>query len=46
MILQTYRLILREFEERDDALAVSFWDSLNDIGYKRDPRMFRYVKTL
>ncbi len=32
--------------EHEDALAASFWDSLEDIGYKRDPRMVRYVKTL
>ncbi len=31
--------------EHEDALAVSFWDSLNDIGYERDPRLIRYVKT-
>ena len=32
--------------EHEDTLAMSFWDSLNDIGYERDPRMVRYVKTL
>ena len=32
--------------EHEDTLAISFWDSLNNIGYERDPRMVRYVKTL
>lgn len=32
--------------EHEDALATSFWDSLKDKGYERDPRMGRYVKTL
>ena len=32
--------------EHEDTLAVSFWDSLEDIGYERDPRMVRYVKTI
>ncbi|MFC2016420.1 GNAT family N-acetyltransferase [Chloroflexota bacterium] len=32
--------------EHEDTLAISFWDSLNDIGYERDPRMVRYAKTL
>lgn len=32
--------------ERGDAQAAVFWDSLSGIGYERDPRMMRYVKTL
>ncbi len=32
--------------EHEHALAISFWDSLSDTGYERDPRMVRYVKTL
>ena len=31
--------------EREHTVAISFWDSLEDIGYERDPRMVRYVKT-
>ena len=26
--------------------ALGFWDSLDDIGYKRDPRMLRYMKNV
>jgi ribosomal protein S18 acetylase RimI-like enzyme len=26
--------------------AVAFWESLHDIGYERDPRMTRYIKTI
>ena len=32
--------------EHKDAQAVSFWHSLQDLGYERDARMVRYVKTL
>ena len=32
--------------EHEDALAISFWDSLGDVGYERDPRIVRYVKML
>lgn len=32
--------------EHKDAVAVSFWNSLNDIGHESDPRMVRYIKTL
>ena len=32
--------------EHEDALAVSFWDALSDMGYTRDLRIVRYVKTL
>jgi len=32
--------------EHKDAQAVSFWHSLSDMGYERDARMVRYVKTL
>ena len=35
--------ILVEHEHPD---AVAFWDSLADVGYKRDPRIMRYVMTL
>ena len=30
--------------ERHEAQAVAFWDALADAGYRRDPRMMRYVK--
>ena len=30
----------------EETLAISFWDALNDIGYERDPRIVRYVKSL
>src|SRR5436309_12584032 len=29
---------------RHEAQAVAFWDALADAGYRRDPRMMRYVK--
>ena len=32
--------------EHEDALAISFWDSLSNLGYKLDSRIVRYVKTL
>ncbi len=32
--------------EHEHAWAVSFWDSLGDMGYQRDPRIVRYVKAL
>jgi ribosomal protein S18 acetylase RimI-like enzyme len=32
--------------EGHDDLAMAFWSSLLDIGYERDPRMFRFVKSL
>ncbi|MFC1977157.1 GNAT family N-acetyltransferase [Chloroflexota bacterium] len=32
--------------EHEHPVAISFWDSLEDIGYERDPRMIRYVKKL
>lgn len=32
--------------ERNEAHAVAFWDALADAGYRRDPRMMRYVKAL
>ena len=31
--------------EHKHALAMSFWNSLNNSGYEPDPRMVRYVKT-
>jgi ribosomal protein S18 acetylase RimI-like enzyme len=31
---------------RDDAQALAFWDSLADVGYRRDPRMSRYVRNV
>lgn len=30
----------------NDAQAMSFWHNLGKIGYERDPRLVRYVKTL
>jgi ribosomal protein S18 acetylase RimI-like enzyme len=30
----------------NDAQAMSFWHNLGNIGYERDPRLVRYVKTL
>ncbi len=32
--------------EHQEPRAVAFWESLYDIGYERDPRVIRYVKTL
>jgi ribosomal protein S18 acetylase RimI-like enzyme len=32
--------------EHDHAWAVGFWDSLQSEGYRRDPRIIRYVGTL
>jgi ribosomal protein S18 acetylase RimI-like enzyme len=32
--------------ERGEAHAVAFWDALAEAGYRRDPRMMRYVKAL
>ena len=32
--------------DRREAHAVAFWDALAEAGYRRDPRMLRYVKTL
>jgi len=29
--------------EHEHACAVSFWDSVNDLGYERDPRFIRYI---
>jgi ribosomal protein S18 acetylase RimI-like enzyme len=43
------RALIQEAERRlsaKHALAMSFWDSLSDMGYQRDPRMVRYVKIL
>ncbi len=31
---------------REEAQAVAFWDSLADVGYRRDPRMVRYVRNV
>lgn len=39
-------LRLSALVEEHDELAMSFWSSLFDIGYERDPRMLRYVKSL
>jgi ribosomal protein S18 acetylase RimI-like enzyme len=30
----------------DDTQAMSFWHSLGVLGYERDPRLVRYVKTI
>jgi len=32
--------------ERHEAHAVGFWDSLTDVGWHRDERMMRYIKTV
>src|SRR2546428_10619217 len=32
--------------ERHEAHAVGFWDSLTDVGWHRDERMMRYVRTV
>ena len=32
--------------EYEDNLAISYWDSLHSIGYERDPRTVRYIRTL
>jgi ribosomal protein S18 acetylase RimI-like enzyme len=32
--------------EHEHVVAISFWDSLEDIGYERGLRMVRYGKTL
>lgn len=32
--------------EHDHPWAVGFWDALADAGYRRDPRMIRYVRAL
>ena len=32
--------------EQDHPWAVGFWDSLTGEGYRRDPRIIRYVGTL
>lgn len=32
--------------EHEHPWAAGFWDSLSDIGYRRDPRMARYIKTV
>jgi len=32
--------------EHEDDLAVSFWNALDNMGYKRDPRIIRYAKSL
>ena len=29
--------------ERNHSWAINFWDSLNDLGYERDPRFARYL---
>ena len=32
--------------EQEEDLAIAFWDSLKDDGYKRDSRFIRYAKVL
>src|SRR5881628_1020141 len=32
--------------ERHEAHAVGFWDSLTDVGWHRDERMMRYIRTV
>jgi ribosomal protein S18 acetylase RimI-like enzyme len=34
------------FVVADAAAAVAFWDSLQDLGFRRDPNKLRYVLTL